>query len=101
MTEKIYDEQVAPLLLRACKICEEHKLPFVANVELADDSFGTTQYPGESPSFAMRLVSWAVQCKGNLDLLIIKVSRHNGSRKHNSIVLDILDERTFRTKHEN
>jgi hypothetical protein len=90
--EQIYDEQVAPLLLRACKICEEAGIPMVAQVEYGDGDFGLTGWLGKAPSLAMQMILWAAQVKGNLDLLVIKAKRWNNGRPHNSVVLSMTGE---------
>lgn len=38
--EEIYDKEVAPLLLQAGKICEEHEIPFIAVVFVIGILFG-------------------------------------------------------------
>lgn len=85
--EQIYDEQVAPLLMQAAKICKEAEIPIVAQVEYAEGDFGLTSCLGENPSVSMLILHWAALSKGNLDLLVIKASRWNNGRPHNSIVL--------------
>lgn len=47
--EKVYDEQIAPLVDQIIAICNENDLPFVADFEYAPDHFCTSLHvPVES-----------------------------------------------------
>ena len=95
--ETIYDEQVAPLLMKAAKICESNGLPMLAVVWYSDTGHGRTAVnpddspPGAGPSF--RLTHAAAQCEGNLDRLIIAISREVGDN-HTSAILTMLEGAT-------
>ena len=94
MSEKVYDEEVAPLLLEAGRICERNGMPIVARVQYGPDDVGDTCFLGESPSYATQLVYWAIQVKGNLDMLMMLASRHADQHGHNSVFLASLGEAT-------
>lgn len=88
--EEIYDAEIAPKLLEIAKLCEQHKLGFVAAVEYAPFELGrTVTYPTES-SVAIRTVDWAVQSHGNADSLIWAMCRWARKKGHGSANLTIL-----------
>lgn len=35
--EKVYDEQIAPLMAQVCEIAQEHGMPFVTSFQLTDE----------------------------------------------------------------
>ncbi len=93
--EQIYDEEIAPELLRLAKICEERGMSFIACVEYdaKNGGIGRTdfQMPDKSGqlSGAQRLVHWAARCKGNIDSLFIACDRHGQEHGHSSIYLQM------------
>ncbi len=96
--EAVYDEEIAPLLMQAAKLCEQHGLPIVAVVWYSDIGHGRTTVcpdgapPGSMPGFT--LVNAAAQCEGNLDRLVIGLSRSVPKDRNNSAVLAMLRGRT-------
>jgi hypothetical protein len=92
MSEKIYDEQIAPLLLEVATLCKEHGLPMVATVWFDGEDSGTTRIPpeGEHPPFV--LAHAACRSRGNLDSLCMALSRAYPMGTHNSIVLAMLQQ---------
>jgi hypothetical protein len=76
MSEPIYDEQVAPLLMEAGRICKENGLPFIAVVEYAPGEFGQTQHFTETQGLAMTMANIAARAHGNLDAFMLSLLRH-------------------------
>lgn len=88
--EEIYDKEIAPLLLQACKICQDNSIPFVAVTEFAPDEFGRTEYLGKNPSVSMLMSSWAARVRGNIDNFFLAAIRYGKEHGHNSIHLAML-----------
>lgn len=92
MRGQIYDEQIAPLLLKAAKLCEANNLSMIARVEYAPEEFGTTGFMDKSATFPMRLVDWAARCNGNVDALIMKIQNLANEQKiRTSVFVEILN----------
>ncbi len=91
MSEKIYDEQIAPKLLEVANLCNEHGLAMVATVEYEKGERGTTRMNvGPKASAAMYLLSVAAATGNNFDGLVlrmIKWSRENNVDTSGSIYL--------------
>jgi hypothetical protein len=75
MSEAIYDEQIAPLLQQAGKICEQHGLPMVAVVEYAKEARGETRVLPEGAGLAMFMLSMLAASGNNIDRFLINVIR--------------------------
>ncbi len=88
--ERIYDEQIAPLLAQAGKIAEANGMPIVAQVEYLPGEFGLTACLPESTGYAMTMLYWAARSKRNFDAFMFAVMRHARERGHTSSVLAIL-----------
>ena len=43
--EKIYDEQISPLMAQIIEICKKHKIPMLATFIYKQDGFCTTSMP--------------------------------------------------------
>ena len=91
MNEKIYDEKIAPLLMEAGRLCEQHGLGFVAGVEYGPGEYGSTATFPTGASLAMRMAVWALECNGNFDLFVIKLRKWQGDRPHGSAVLRLIE----------
>ena len=91
MSEQIYDTQIAPLLAQAGELCVKHRLPLVAQVEYTPGQFGATAWLGESAGLVMHLMLWAAGCKGNVDLLIMKIAAYGREHGHSSAILKVLE----------
>ncbi|KQN09849.1 hypothetical protein ASE85_02625 [Sphingobium sp. Leaf26] len=87
MSEQIYDELIAPKLLEIGKLCEEHGLPVVAQVEYAPGDFGLTQFRPDGASLPMKLMAISARCGGNVDTLFMAIERHAREHGHGSIYL--------------
>lgn len=88
--ERLYDEQIAPLLAQAAKLSEEHGQPFVAQVEYEPGHFGLTAALGPRPSLTMKMVHWAALAKTNVDTFMVHLLRHVDEHGHSSIFLAVL-----------
>ena len=88
--ERIYDKQIAPLILRAAKLCDEHGMPLVAQVEYERGEFGLTYYLPDGASYTQRMTYWAARAKANIDVFMMAVMRHAEEHGHSSMYLAIL-----------
>jgi hypothetical protein len=75
MTEAIYDEQIAPLLMQAGKLCEQHGLAMVAVVEYDKEARGTTRMLPDRAGLAMRMLAMLAASGNNIDSYLINVIR--------------------------
>ena len=89
MSEKPYDEQIAPMRLEVAKLCERHGLPMLATVWYDGDDSGTTM-ACPTPNAAFTLASAAHQCHGNLDRMCFALARQVPEQCDGSIVLRML-----------
>jgi len=90
MSEQEYDEEIAPLLLKAAKRCEELGYPIVAVVEYGGGERGETRFVPEEATLAMRMLSMLAGSGNNIDLFLINLLRHcnkNGISLHESMFL--------------
>lgn len=87
MSEQIYDDLIAPKLLEVGKICEQHGLPLVAQVEYAAGDFGMTKFLPEQSSLLMKLMFQAGACGNNVDALFFAIERHAREHGHSSVYL--------------
>ena len=92
--EEIYDQQIAPLLLQALKICKEHGMPINAavyfNGAAADDSGLTTWHPSEKPNPCWYLMLKAWGACGNIDAMCMNISNELPDGVGESVVLRLL-----------
>lgn len=93
--EKVYDDQIAPLLKQAGEIAQEHDLPFLALVEAGDVLGKTTAaLPArDEMSATLLLVLMAEQARGNLDGLLLAVLRDSRHHGHRSALLRLLESK--------
>lgn len=75
MSETIYDEQIAPLLLQAGKLCEQHGLAMVAVVEYEKEKRGETRVLPDGAGLAMLMLSMLAASGNNIDQFLINVIR--------------------------
>ena len=93
MSEKFYDEIVAPKLAEIAKLCTDDGMSFVACVEF-DGILAETSQMAEGYTFASVLVESAIRARGNVDALAIAAycwALINGGIE-NSIVLRRMKE---------
>ncbi|MEO5331342.1 MAG: hypothetical protein H7839_04910 [Magnetococcus sp. YQC-5] len=80
--ERIYDEEIAPLLMKAGKIAQDNGMHFVAFVQY-DGPWHTAHTECVNLDTAgpwMRLATYGARSKGNMDELIISLIRDD--KKH-------------------
>lgn len=89
--EEIYDQDIAPKLLEIAKLCKENNFNFIATCHYHKESGGTTLQISR-PNIVTRMIIWAIESKGNLDLFFFKALRYtkNVCPDHNSMVIDML-----------
>lgn len=90
MSEKIYDEEIAPLLKQVGDICKAHDLGLVAVVEYAPGSRGKTFYLPDGVSLSMVMVNHCEQTAPNVDAYVIGLKRYcskNGIPTDSSFVM--------------
>ena len=87
MSEKVYDEYIAPKLMEIGTLCKQLGLPLVAQVEYAAGDFGLTRYVPEGAALPMKLMDMAAVGGGNVDSLFIAIERHARKHGHSSIYL--------------
>ena len=75
MSEAIYDEQIAPLLMQAGRLCEQHGLAMVAVVEYAKEQRGETRLLPDGAGLAMHMLSMLAASGNNVDSFLMKVIR--------------------------
>lgn len=88
--EKIYDEEIAPLLLKAGEICQKHGMTIVAQVEYEPGEFGLTAAMGENPSLAMQMLRWLAMAKTDIGRFLRQVQNHARKHGHSSASLYLL-----------
>lgn len=93
MSERIYDEEIAPLLKQAADLCIKHGFSFVAACEYAKGDTGMT-FAGpndrEKTGAAMFLADLGVRCRGNFDALAMAAMKDARLHGHSSFVLSRL-----------
>jgi hypothetical protein len=80
MSEAIYDEKIAPLLMQAGKLCEEHGLAMVAVVEYEPGKRGETRVLPDGGGLAMTMLSLLAKAGENVDSYMIWLTRY--AREH-------------------
>jgi hypothetical protein len=80
MSEAIYDEKIAPLLMQAGKLCEEHGLAMVAVVEYEPGKRGETRMLPDGSGLAMKMLSMLAMAGENVDGYMIGLTRY--AKKH-------------------
>ncbi|KTT68248.1 hypothetical protein [Sphingomonas sanguinis] len=87
MSEQIYDDIVAPMLLEVMKVCHEHGMPIVATVEYAPGDFGTSADLPANRSLPMDWSYVGARSNGNADVLIGHLVDQAKKRGHGSVFL--------------
>src|SRR5437016_434199 len=91
VSERFYDEEIAPILLRLAQKCQLNNMSFVASVEWNPGKTGKTISIHKDASIEIRLVYWAAIANGNADILIKQMQKHSKEHGHNSVYLTIID----------
>lgn len=89
MSEKIYDEEIAPELLKLANRCRELGMSFIAQVEFEHGETGRTDSECPGASCKQKIVHWAARAEGNVDRLFLAVDRHGKEHGHSSIYLQM------------
>ena len=90
MTEKIYDEEIAPKLLEIAKLCEAKRIPFLALTEWSPGKVGRTELKVENECIEMLMVRHCAKTAPNIDGYIIglgKWAKEKNVRMDASIVM--------------
>jgi hypothetical protein len=86
--EKLYDDEIAPLLLKAAKLCKKAGIPMVAAVWFDNnDTSGLTHVPPADTHAPYNLTYAAWASRGNIDLMCMALARQ---KNHTSVVLQML-----------
>ena len=73
MSEKTYDDLIAPLLIQAGRLCEAHGLAMVAVVEYGKEQRGETRFLPDGLGLAMHMLSMLAASGNNIDSYLMKV----------------------------
>jgi hypothetical protein len=88
--EKVYDDEVAPLLRQVCDLCEKHGMPMLAVVQFNQTDWGHTAYTsGPYPLANMRHCYYFAK-SGNFDASMGAVLDDARKYGHSSIYLTLL-----------
>jgi len=75
MSEKEYDDEIAPALLKLANRCKELGMPFTATVEYEMGKRGTTAAAIGENNLDMLVPYWAGRTGSRMDDLILAVAR--------------------------
>lgn len=75
MTEKIYDEEIAPLLKKVGDLCVKHGIPFLAVAEYAPAMIGRTEFRTNDECIEMLMISHMAKTAPNIDGFLIGLIR--------------------------
>lgn len=73
--ERIYDEEIAPLLAQAAKKATAHNIPLFALAEYGPGNIGETRSAYRGACFPFVFAQAAFSAQGNLDAFVISVLR--------------------------
>lgn len=95
MSEKIYDEEISPLVTQLIDACEKHKMPFFMNFEYSHGEFCRSgrRRLGDSVLFVfLDHLSQCVTDDGGVDIdkFFLSIVKRAKSTGHNSIMMDFL-----------
>lgn len=94
--ERVYDEQISPLMKQIIDICKEHGMPMFTEFQFNDDGFCMTRLHGKDdnghPLFNhFEALIQCIQDGGvNIDKYMFWVMRHARKDGHSSIILSQL-----------
>lgn len=93
--EKIYDEEIAPLLKQVGELCTKHGFPFIARVQYerteSDSAVGDTFFIPPHTAMKTRLAFQAMRSNANIDVLIAWIEKEAEKTGHSSIYLHFLE----------
>jgi hypothetical protein len=93
--EKIYDEQIFPLMERILAVVKEHKIPFFTTFQCSDDTFCTSELiPQEDSHIILEFLDALYQCREgngvNIDKFVFWIIKRVRGQEHSSLVLNQL-----------
>ena len=94
MSEKFYDNVIAPALLEISRQCKEANIPFLALVEYAPNEVGRTEFPSDHAGMEMQVAQMAARCRGNVDALFIGIRKYADNHGHSSVFLKMMEPLT-------
>ena len=87
MSEKIYDDKVAPLLKEAANICKKNNMSIVCIVEFSPNCTGETISITGKQGIETTMAYLAVKSNGNADKMLFNLVHYAKEKGHNSIML--------------
>ena len=91
MSEQFYDDEIAPVLMELAQKCEARGMSFIALCEFAQFEHGHTMTVREGASATTRIVRYAMETHGNVDLLVKALREDGKEHGHNSAYLAIIE----------
>ncbi len=90
--ERIYDEQIAPLMKQIIDICKREGFGLSGFVELEEEVTVLTHLePEERHTAQMRLSYYLLRSHGNLDTFFMYVLKDAEENGHNSVYLKLVE----------
>lgn len=92
--ERVYDEQIAPLMAQIIKICKKEQIPMFADFQYSDKDFCTTCIypPVEGRNVTTKLFNVLSRCRTeeglNIDDLFFHISKNYPNKS--SVVMSVL-----------
>ncbi len=94
--EKIYDEQIYPLMSQIIAICKANDMPMFCDIEYAEGDFSTTLIPASEKHFIYECYHILRQCKEpggvNIDKFLINAEGKFGAGS--SVYLNLMKNKT-------
>ena len=94
MSEQLYDEEIAPVLLELSRKCEARGVSFIAVVEYERGARGRTSTISDGAGLEMRMLDFCARTAPNIDgyvISLIRYCREHGIATDSSIVMNRLD----------
>jgi hypothetical protein len=89
--EKVYDEQISPLMAQIIEICQQHKIPMVASFQYATEENCSTVLLYKERETSPMLRRMALLLKGLKQPGVrVTMMDHNGNPVSQEIILDPL-----------
>ena len=92
--EKVYDEEIFPLMEKIIDICNNHEIPLFTTFQYNDDGFCTTCATKESHSvfYYLDAIRQCIQDDSiNIDKFIMWAMKRAKKTGHSSVILKHLD----------
>lgn len=100
MSEKWYDEEVAPVLLALSQQCESRGVSFIGVVEYEIGKRGRTATVADDAGLEMRMIDFCARAGTNVDayfIALIRYCRERGIPTDSSIVMNRLNAESGRS----